>query len=662
LTQKESQNSAISQKAAEAAVKSLASAMTNLSLYGEKHPLSAQSLESMISVISKDIPKNTSLTVYIRDGALHCDEKMLADNSAVKRLVSRMTGCKMSSFSLVSGLEPAEAAHFVSMLADNQKYPTAESMQATIDSKGMRRIKLNTVRYQKVTEGQVVVDSAIGKIAMAIAPAGDAETGREMLKRIASTATESADMMSESISGRIARMRGMIDGRISGAPASTEEVVAALSAINSEILRTLKTERASGSIMKADETAIGEAEALTFETITRIVKEEYSSGAITPAALARLIRRLIPGVADLKRLLPALKKSLAESGLSERDYLALMQEMAGELENEGITDILRQTGEAAGLSVDEIIKDIKKNPETAVNMILLSGEIQQMTGLDGNRLQALMGEYLERLTNELLLSNDPGGRARDFAAMGLAMEQVREAVTSIAVSRGLDAGAVAQLGAKIASFIEEGKTDGSRQPLQPEISKNTGNTQQTGASSETGTNVQNAKKPAELPPDVLGLKGISIFLDREIKRHRRYGSPLSCLCVSTLVKSQNGTLIKPPEAWLGVILRRICEILTATLRDLDLIGSLGSLEENFLLIILSMTDSKGAMVVKQRLEDKFNNLVVAANNRHATPAVISTILEYDSKKSDGLSAYTKLMSGIHRQNINSAITGSAIKN
>jgi hypothetical protein len=634
---------------AEAVARGFSTAFTNFGLYGQNHPLTVQSVESLLSAMGGILSRNRSFTIHINQNIMYCEEHRIDPRISGRRLVSRISDTGAQSVAFSAGLEVAEISEFAAMLNDSKKYPSVDAMTAALAASGFRHIRFNTVRYQKVSDGQVVVDSSIGNIAMAIAPAGDAETGREMLKRIASTASESADRISGTVSERIVNMRNIISNRAGNTKASSEDVITALSAINSEILHSLRSERASGSIMNAGEAVVSQVEQLTFDAIIRIVKEEFLRGEMTAGGLARIIRRLIPGVADLKRLLPSLKKSLTESGLSESDYLKLMEELAGELENEGITDILRETGAAAGISVKDILDDIRKNPETAVNLILLSDEIRRKTGLDEGQIHALMGEYLERMTSELIIEKNSGERARNFAAISLALEQVRDAMTSIAASRGLGTGAIAEMGVRMAAVMEEESRRETRKQSGVYGAEKTGEKKPDTESVGSAKNDNSA--PVQLPAGVLGLKGMKIFLDREIKRYKRYGSTLSCLCISAIMLKAKKMPAKPPADVLEIILKRICALLNKTLRDLDLISSLGALEDNLLLVLLTMTNGEGAEVVKQRLSAKFADMAVERDGTVFCPVVVISALEYDGKTFPDVNVYLKSVTELHRKNI-----------
>jgi len=648
----QSQNASIDQATADAVARNLWVAFNNVGLYGSNHPLTQQAITDVGAVLAGLLSCRDAITLHLQQDTLYCEDLRIEQRHFGRRLFARITEAGIQSVSFLAGIRTDELADFIGILIDSRTFPSVESMTQGLARKNAAHIRFNTIRYQKVMEGQMVVDESVGRVAKTLSPGIDIDNDVAILKRLAAAAPAADRKMASSIAARVAELRTIIDGNMRSA-SSSDELVAALAALNRDIARQLDIERASGAIMHASERALGDAERLTFDTLVRIVREEYHKGAVEIRRLAQIIRRLLPDVADLKRLLPRLKTALLGAGMSEDDYLRLMEELAGELEKDGLTDLLRKAGDEIGVPVEEILGDIRKNPETAVNLILLSNEIQSMIGLDSKQLQSLIGEYLERVTNELLLRGKTDEQSKKILAMQEAMGGVQETLIKSMADRGLNADAIAAMSShlqrKIAEEVAKFSSAGAA----------TAPPQSTATAAQTGEEAEDRQTRLPMPKGVLGPKGIRVFLDREIKRHRRYKTDLSCLCISALVPSSQTAYGEPAADVLADILRQICDIMSKTLRDLDLIGSLGSLGDNLLLVILSMTNEAGAQIVKQRLAGLFNNIRVTIGGAPVAPRMCISVSAFDAQLSPDLASYINLMTAAHRAEAHKAVRPDA---
>ncbi len=610
-------------------------AFNDIGLYGPNHPLTGQALGTLVDALSGCLTTHAGVSLHVHQQELFCDDLRIDLRNFGKRLLDRMSDAGIESITFSAGVHHNEILALIDMLHGVREYRDVNSMAQDLQKKGVTHVRLNTIRYQKIAEGQIVVDESVGKVAQRLGPGPAAPLDPQTLARLAAVAPSGDSTLAATIAARVRELRDRVDAEMSSTPASSDEIVTALSSLNKDIAEQLRIERSSGSIMQAHEEALGQAEELTFDTLVRIVREEYQSGEISVERLAQIVRRLIPDVADLKRLLPRLKQGLLEAGMQQKDYLKLMEELAGEFEQEGLTVLLEGASREAGIRVREVLDDIKKNPEAVVQLTLLSAEIQSMIGLDSAQLRKLMGEYIDRMTTELLLKGRNDGMARNIGAMQEALSHVQESLMNRIAEGGADPDSIKQAGVELARLVNEGiariksaapTPAAPSEPQQPPVEE----------------------KIQPLPKGVLSSKGIKVFLDREIKRHRRYKTPLSCLCMSAFTPKQPSGCQEPDSAVLQEALQALCDTMGKTLRDLDLIGSLGSLGDNLLLVILSMTDEAGANAVKKRLTGMFEQLHVVAGSATITPVVLMTISPLDLNATPDLDSYVKHMITHHR--------------
>ncbi|MBD3392237.1 MAG: hypothetical protein GF418_09235 [Chitinivibrionales bacterium] len=627
----------LAQETADSIARNLWVAFNNVGLYGADHPLTTQALQTLHRALIESLSGRNSVALYLHQQALFCEDVRVDLRNFGKRLISRMSDANLESIAFDAGVEQDDLVQLVHVLNDPKRYPDVDAMVRDLERRHVGHIRLNTVRYQRITDGQVVVKEALGKVASRMMPGLDVPIDRDTLNTIAAKAPAPDEKLASTIGARINELRNLVDTDLADAPASSEELVAALSSLNKDIAEQLRIERASGQISKSHEEALGKAEKLTFDAVVRIVREEYQAGTMTVQRLAHIIRRLLPDVADLKRLLPHLKEVLLAEGMSQADYLKLMEELADELREEGISGLLEGASEKAGISVREVLDDIKKNPEAVVQLALLTSEIQSMIGLDGKQLQTLMGEYIDRITTELLLKGKQDETARNVSAVQDALSYVQEALMNQVASGGADAELIRSSGERLSGLIAKGMAQ--IKDLAPAKTAAPAEAADQGAAPQP-------RQPRALPKGVLGPKGIRVFLDREIKRHRRYKTALSCLCISSLIPGASG-YVEPGGERLRQVLQGLCDTMNNTLRDLDLIGSLGSLDNNLLMVILSMTDAKGAEVVRRRLTSLFDALTITVDGAPVSPKTVITVEALDLEKTPDCNAFVKLMTAKH---------------
>ena len=96
--------------------------------------------------------------------------------------------------------------------------------------------------------------------------------------------------------------------------------------------------------------------------------------------MPRILCRLIPEADELKRLLPKIKAALLEEGMSQADFMILIQELGRELQSDGLANILSESAEEIGVDGKEIIQQVKENPLQSAEMIYLASEIRKKRG------------------------------------------------------------------------------------------------------------------------------------------------------------------------------------------------------------------------------------------------------------------------------------------
>jgi hypothetical protein len=165
------------------------------------------------------------------------------------------------------------------------------------------------------------------------------------------------------------------------------------------------------------------------------------------------------------------------------------------------------------------------------------------------------------------------------------------------------------------------------------------------------TKAAEKKKLFRLPKEILNSKETKAYLQREIYRSLRYVTPFSCLSISvSMVRSAEG-FREPTMEELAKIAAAMTKYLSGLLRNLDLIGSLGPLRSNHLLIIMTMTHESGAQKLRERLSKEFNRLSIELDGSQLEPKFVMTPLHFDKKSTTELQPFIRKLKNRHRKKV-----------
>ena len=125
---------------------------------------------------------------------------------------------------------------------------------------------------------------------------------------------------------------------------STNDMMEAVYKLRQELVQGLDALKTAGKLLAVPDSITEELNRLSRETVLRLIREEYRSGAVSIKRLAQIIRRIMPDTKELKELLPHLKACLMSEGMSLTDYLQLVKSIVHDLENDDL-------GECAGFGI-----------------------------------------------------------------------------------------------------------------------------------------------------------------------------------------------------------------------------------------------------------------------------------------------------------------------
>ena len=389
---------------------------------------------------------------------------------------------------------------------------------------------------------------------------------------------------------------------------SPQEMMEAVAKLRQDVGRSIELLKAAGKLSDAGKEVNEELDALGRETVIRLIREEYKHGAVSVKRLAQVIRRILPDVKELKKILPFLKECLLRDGMSMADYLQLVNSLVRELEDEGLTQSLAGAAEEMGVSVDEIVQSIKSDPADSARLIVLASEIRKGTNANADQLSSILAEFVERVSRKLALDS-------------------KEKTESQAVMQNFES-----------QLLEKLKAQGMGEPVVERIRQR----------------LTHNKRGFDLPKGVFDIKVTTFFLEHEIKRYVRYNSPFSVLVLSlTAVRNPDGTeSVATPEET-AHMLPAIYLALKKMLRDLDLVGTMLWISENVPFVILPMTDHKGANAVRERVNGVLNKLKVSVEGGgpEKMPRVVVTILTFDGSKTPDTASFIKCLMDRHKEEI-----------
>jgi hypothetical protein len=646
-----------------------------IAMYHLDHPANAQAIENFLKALREGFSFISSLSFIVLQDKFFLEEEPLDPRIITSKMLPYFKKAQIQSVSFEKGLSENEMRGFLKVFSDLKTHSTAESVKTALSTLEIVHLKVNYTFLQKMTEDDAVIYRenmpedllTLSKTAHGI----DTETLKEMLseqiileglgesfslqKLIEDPATFSQTMLDSDISSSqdlnsgksgtdspITQQLQRLTEEIKKVKPEVEAIdpqklADAVFAMRKDLLKGLEAQKALGVIFANEEAIHKEINALTDQVIIRIVKEEYNQGEIAIPRLAQIIRRLLPEPGEIKRLLPLLKKALLAEGMSLVEFLRLVQELGKELENEGLVQVIQESAEQIGLSGEDMIKELKRDPTGAAELIFLAAEIRRGSG-DEKIFSELLATYVERIGSEFALDaaeqkGEGGGKhlkeiisqvesellsrlrgkvdSQLFSVLEKKiddrLEEVVKQLKSTWVMRKISSSADVSMDIPVLLKLIEESIDDEKE-VQMILEKIISSLRAQGVEEDKLKIIADAiakraqkqeKEPAKkaYPKGTFNRGNLLFFLKKEISRAWRYKVPFSTITLSlvNIIPKQPvfSEKIKLHEIWFSVV-----EHLIKIMRDADL---LGFLEENKILLLLPMTDEKGSNLALQRL-------------------------------------------------------------
>ena len=680
-------------------------------LYHRGHPATVQALEGFLKTVTEGLNFLSPLALAINQDKLFLEEDPLDLRINTSKMLAHFKKAAVQSVSFEQGMSENEVRGFMEIFTDLKTYPTAESMKAAFPKMGITHFKLNHVFFQKVTEDEKVVSREDLKEdfpgQLTPTPGISSEGFKEILieKLLLEELDKSFSLqsligdptlfsntlintdLSRSpgdagkgfiLSHQLQRLKVEVQKNEPGAEeVDLSKLADAVFTMKKDLFEGIEAQKALGVVFANEEVIRKEADALTDQVIIHLVKEEYKQGEISIPRLAQLIRRIIPEPGAIKRLLPLLKEALLAEGMSLVDFLRLVQELGKELETEELVHVIKESAAKIGLSGEELIKEIKRDPTGTAELIFLAAEIRRGTG-DEKVFGDLLANYVEQIGSALALDTaeqkgEEGGKhlkkiisqveselvtrlsgKLDHNALTLLekklndhLDEVLKQLKSTWVLRkissptevSLDIATLLKVIEKsvedekesqvilegvVSSLRDQGVEEAKLKPILEEISKRRSD--------------QNKKTEKwALPKGTFNRGNMLFFLKKEIARAWRYKVSFSTIIFSIVdivpKTPASPETIKREEVCFGVM-----ERLAKKMRETDLIGLL---DESKIFVLLPMANESSAYLALQRLLELFRAEPFLVKNipLEITFATVTTSFHQD--KTPNLQAFLK---------------------
>ncbi len=421
--------------------RSFALVLNRCFMYSANHPFLVEAIDSAYQYLT-EILKNISPTVFILNGErFYVDEEPLDSRVNVSKIVAHFKKTGMESITFYSGTEKKELLFLLDIITSLDKYHNAEEMNNALFKKQISNIKINHFYFRKVSaEDELISKNMLDKVTPEIM-GEDHDKMRQMFMdsvfnsvlqeefinklNLDSLLTNPDGLPKEMISADLAtvnqyknrslgedtgeellpgqfllRQLEVIDLDVEknlaeGKAVDLSKIADALFDMRQKLIEGVEAQKTLGIAYANEDEVFSKASEITDKVLIRLIKEEYKGGETGVSRLAQILCRLIPEADELKRLLPKIKAALLEEGMSQADFMILIQELGRELQSDGLANILSESAEEIGVDGKEIIQQVKENPLQSAEMIYLASEIRKSGG-DEKALTDLIVNYVEQ--------------------------------------------------------------------------------------------------------------------------------------------------------------------------------------------------------------------------------------------------------------------------
>lgn len=671
-----------------------------VAMYQVEHPSTQETVRLLTSSLQEGLKFISPLTVVLDRERIYVEEEPLDPRVNTQRLVAHMKKAGVQSVSFEKGITEGDIAYFARVFSNPKLFPSSEAMKQGLAAHGIQRVKINHVFFKKVTADEDIVsrnDLLRSTGGLGLAQVIIDQTGPPSVLSPAETFTEGTvhreDQEDEVLRQYLAALtisgllkdpsevsRTLLGVPTKGLPSQEtqmlqeqsliegikhlkaqlkelpdelmgtqkmESLVGAVYRLREEVKQELQDRRERGEFLGHEQAVRQELDDLTDQVMIQLVKEEYRKGEISVKRLAQILRRMMPEVKELKRLLPKLKEALLAEGMPLSDYLSLIKELEKELQSEELELIIEEGAKEIGLSPEDLIKEMRRDPREVAELIALATEIRSLgTKAKPHVLTDILVEYVESVSEEVALEKatqegpEGGTRLGEIISeiQSVILEKLKARLGSSSLLEQVQKGVGERTAHRMERLKKEwairfllgGTPEGQIEPktvlealahvsAEPEDRGNITNLLLE-ALREKGVDVSSLQallsqqtraaddqvEVQKIPKGCYHRSGILLWLREEIKRSRRYPYTFSVLLLgirrAIALRPVPLGFIRPSE-----VRNILMESLAGELRETDLVGYL---EETRVLVVLPFTGKAGVQVVRKRLLERLEGKVI----------------------------------------------------
>jgi hypothetical protein len=428
---------AITKRELDSCSRSLVLLFNRVMMYQSGHPQVEPALDNFYLVVRKLLKSVSPLTFIHNHEQFFMDQEPVDSRINTDKIKKHFKKTGIQSISFEKGLDKNEIRAFIEIYDAPHKYPDAAAVKNRLRSRRVQHLKINHFIFIQATENDELVSRNALK-SMSPELSEEAQTKSKelfldmILESVLSEEFEKTVVVENLMNNPAELSKKMVAADRAGFSQNNDKtiqpgqvllhqleilkqdveknlsakenfVLADMASALLDMKRQLSTEiehqKALEVVYSNEDEIFGKVNDLTDKVLLQLLKDEYRGGKVSTPRLAQIIRRLVPGADELKRLLPKIKTTLISEGMPLSDYIRLVRELGKELQNEELARVLQSSAEEIGLSGEDLIREIKKDPVQASALVSLATEIRNSTG-DEKMLSDLLVDYIEQLGGE----------------------------------------------------------------------------------------------------------------------------------------------------------------------------------------------------------------------------------------------------------------------
>jgi GGDEF domain-containing protein len=462
------------------------------------------------------------------------------------------------------------------------------------------------------------------------------------------------------------------------AGASLAEMAEAVFDMKRKLLSGIEAQKTSG-VVYADENLIRqEADNLTDKVFIQLVKDEYRQGAISVSRLAQILRRLVPDPQELQRLMPALKQTLLEEGMAPEEYAQLVAALSKELQSQGLAQVIKEGAEAIGVDGEDLIQEVLSNPQIAAELIYLATEMRR-GGSDEKVLSELLVDYVERVGQQLTLAEVAADGEGDTAHMERALRRIQTQIVDRLKTKDLKSDVLQELEDRLKGRMEammaKLQTAWGKQQTLPAgveelkrfsiLGSLEAGTEDDEDLTQIMTKVRSGlrargveednfqeiyrellkgkiawKKQQEkkdLPGGVLNRSSILFFVEKEMQRALRYGTPFSVVLFA-LIRAVPREKVPAGALQQKEVYQATVERLAQVVRDPDMVGAM---DASRMIWLLPMTMPNDVQTARERILGELHRHIYTVNGVPLKVRLASAVMDFSHEEMPSLQTFLK---------------------